>query len=152
MQLLRTAVSVLIFLSFSFICAAQEVSPPINECGHKCSGEFSVKNNGLTPFLVTVEAHSFSISKTRTPILRALDTGVSVRFSETSARLGPKAIHAFDYKVKCSQYPCLIQILSSMVVGHTPNGTAVRLQIPHVVYVCDKEKNCRNNAILSAVK
>src|SRR3984893_6991842 len=54
----------LLFLGLSV--SAQTVSPVIVECGKKCSGAFSVTNNGLTPLAVTLGARSFSMYTTVT--------------------------------------------------------------------------------------
>jgi hypothetical protein len=123
----------------------QTVTPVISECGKKCTGEFSISNNGLVPLAVSVEAHSFSMDTAGHPVYRALDSTVDLQLDEGSARIGPKASHAFGYRLKCSAVPCSVTFVSTMTVGHTADGILVRVQIPHVVYLCDKSKGCRDS-------
>ena len=131
-------------------CAAlahgQTISPLIAECGHKCSGEFSIKNNGLAPLTVTLQPYSFSLdAKTGRSIYRPVDSTVDLRLDEMSARVGPQSDHTFGYRIRCNQSPCLVAILATMTVGHTQQGIAVRVQLPESIYSCDKAKNCRAN-------
>ncbi len=131
------------------LCAAaafgQSVSPVIAECGKKCNGEFTITNNGVTPLVVSVEARSFSIDPSGHAIYRAVDSTVDLQLAEGSARISPKAAHTFGYKLKCSAAPCSVTLLSTMSVGRTPQGILVRVQVPHVIYLCDKAHGCRDS-------
>ena len=138
----------LLFLGLSV--SAQTVSPVIVECGKKCSGAFSVTNNGLTPLAVTVEARSFSMDTQGHATYRTLDEAADLKLDEGSARIGPKGIHTFSYQLKCSAVPCSVTLLSSMVVGHTADGILVRVQLPHTVYACEKQKDCRKSVRAAA--
>jgi hypothetical protein len=60
-----------------------------------------------------------------------------------AARLGPQGAHTFSYKMHCEHMPCTVTLYAAMVVGHTTDGMALRVLLPHVVYVCEKQKNCR---------
>jgi hypothetical protein len=130
--------------------SAQTVSPIIVECGKKCRGEFSITNNGLKPLAVSVEARSFSLDIQGRATNRPLDPGVDLQLAEGSARISPKATHSFGYQLKCSVHPCLVALLSSMVVGHTPEGILVRVQLAQTVYVCEKQKDCRKKVRAAA--
>jgi hypothetical protein len=132
-------------LFFGLSVSAQTVSPVIVECGKKCNGAFSVTNNGLTPLAVTVEARSFSMDTQGHATYRTLDAAADLKLDEGSARIAPKGTHTFSYQLKCSAVPCSVTLLSSMVVGHTTDGIWVRLQLPHTVYACEKQKNCRKS-------
>src|ERR1700730_9014334 len=75
--------------------SAQTVSPVIVECGKKCSGAFSVTNNGLTPLAVTVEARSFSMDPQGHATYRSLDAAADLKLDEGSARIAPKGISSW---------------------------------------------------------
>jgi hypothetical protein len=143
----------LLFLQFLFFgsnVSAQTVSPIIVECSKKCRGEFSITNNGLTPLAVTLEARSFSLDTLGHATNRALDSGVDLRLEEGSARISPKGTHTFAYQLKCAVPPCSVALLSSMVVGHTPEGILVRVQLAHTIYACEKQKDCRKQVRAAA--
>jgi hypothetical protein len=135
---------------FGLSVAAQTVSPVIVECGKKCNGAFSVTNNGLTPLAVTVEARSFSMDTQGHATYRTLDEAADLKLDEGSARIAPKGTHTFSYQLKCSAVPCSVTLLSSMVVGHTADGIWVRVQLPHTVYACEKQKDCRKSVRAAA--
>jgi hypothetical protein len=137
-------------LFFGLPVSAQTVSPVIVECGKKCKGAFSVSNNGLTPLAVTVEARSFSMDTQGHATYRTLDAAADLKLDEGSARIAPKGTHTFSYQLKCSVVPCSVTLLSSMVVGHTADGIWVRVQLPHTVYACEKQKDCRQSVRAAA--
>jgi hypothetical protein len=133
---------------------AQTISPIVQEYGKKANGTFLLTNNTVQPLAVTIEAYSFSVDKAGKH-LRPLDSTVHLKLSETSARLAPKETHEVDYKIRCDSYPCLVTLLSGMVVGHTQGDKdhpvfQVRLILEHVVYLCEKQKGCRTGVLNSA--
>lgn len=138
--------ALLILFGFGLTGNAQTLSPVISECGRKCSGTFTVTNNGVVPLAVIIEPYSFSLDPaTGKSKLRTLDASTEVDLDEMSARLGPHEAHEFGYRIKCAQFPCLVTFYASMIAGRTPNGTAMRLMLPTVVYQCAKERNCRRD-------
>jgi hypothetical protein len=147
----KSLVLVLLEILFSGLSvSAQTVSPVIVECGKKCNGAFSVTNNGLTPLAVTVEARSFSLNIEGHATYRTLDASANLKLDEGSARIAPKGTHTFSYELKCFAAPCSVTLLSSMVVGHTADGIWVRVQLPHTVYACEKQKDCRKSVRAAA--
>jgi hypothetical protein len=123
--------------------AAQSVAPVINECGHKCSGQFAVTNNGLLPMTAVITSFSFSIVNAQ-PVFRPLDAGVVVTLSEQSTRIAPGDVHTFDYKIRCATLPCPVTFYATVTTGKpAESGMLLKLALPHVVYVCEKEHNCR---------
>jgi hypothetical protein len=140
---MKKAIALIVLGLIGNAAAAQTVSPLIAEFGKKISGDFTVSNNALTPQAVTIEAFSFGADKDGKPIYRALDSGIAVRLSETSARLGPKASRSIHYQITCVAYPCEVAIFADFVGLHTTNGIALSIHVPHVVYACEKVKGCR---------
>jgi hypothetical protein len=143
--------AILILIFSASAARSQTISPLVTECGKKCVGSFTVQNNAVIPMVTTVEAYSFGLDS-KGQHFRSLDSTAHVTLSETSARLGPKEIREFNYKIRCDALPCEVGILASMVVGHTQAqdgspGIQVRLALEHCVYVCDKSKNCRRSLL-----
>jgi hypothetical protein len=135
---------------FFFLTRAhgQTISPVVAECGRRCSNQFTLTNNGVVPLAVSIEAKSFSIVGGQ-QVLRDLDPTVHLTLSETSARVGPLAVHSFDYKLRCDQLPCAVALQVAMTLGHTESGVQVRGILPEIIYSCEREKNCRKNILLA---
>lgn len=131
---------------------AQTISPLVQECGKKCTGSFTVRNDQLKPVAFTVESYStqFTTGASR-PMPVPVRAGTTVQLSETSGRLGPKEVRQIDFKISCAQLPCGLTFLTGMITGHASDGLAVRLILPFSVYACDKAKGCRLR-ILAAAK
>jgi hypothetical protein len=128
----------------------QAVSPVIVECGKHCNGEFTVSNPTISPVTVTVEAYSFALGADGKSILRPLDADADLQLDEMAARVGPQGAHTFGYKLRCTRTPCLVTVYVAMVVGHTNDGMAVRVLLPHVIYADAKQKGARARARAAA--
>jgi hypothetical protein len=123
---------------------AQTISPLMGECGgKKCTGQFTVTNNGIVPLAVSIDAHAVTFTAAGEPILHPLDSTTHVKLSETSARVAPRQGHDFSYTIQCDALPCVIGFAAGMSAGHTDNGMAVRLVLETAVYICEKSKGCR---------
>jgi hypothetical protein len=146
--LITKAILLGLLMALAVACShAQVVSPVVIECGHKCRGEFTISNPSVQAFSAVVQPFSFSLdAKTGKSILRPLDSTVDVHLDEMAARIGPRSEHTFAYSIRCSQFPCLVTMYAAMTVGHTEQGLAVRVMLPHVAYVCDTAKHCRADA------
>ena len=151
---MKLAIMVLL-LTAAGSASAQTLSPIVQEYGKKANGSFLLQNNTVQPLAVTIEAYSFSVDA-KGKHVRPLDSTVEVKLSETSARLGPKETHEIDYAIRCQSFPCLVEFLNGMVVGHTQGDKdhpvfQVRLVLEHVVYVCEKrQKSCRASVLAAA--
>lgn len=141
----------LLFLSASLAPTAynQTVSPITAQYGRKANGSFQIQNNTVQPMVVSLEVYSFSLDS-KGQHFRKLDDSTHVTLSETSARLSPKEIHEFTYRMVCQTAPCEVSILSGMIVGKTQEGIQVRLVLPHSVYMCEKAKRCREQILQDA--
>jgi hypothetical protein len=121
---------------------SQTISPLIVEGavkpGEMAQGSFSLQNSGVIPLNVTLELKSFSVDRNGSPVFRSLDPSIHVKLSEMSGRVGPRASRDFSYKIKCDALPCNLSIYASVVVGHTDQGVAVRVLLPHTIYITDK--------------
>jgi hypothetical protein len=147
---LKTFLMALALLIISAAAHSQTISPLVTECNRKCSGSFSITNNGVIPMAATIEAFQFSLDS-KGQHFRSLDTA-HVTLSDTSARLGPRETRELNYKIRCDATPCEVAILATMVLGNTKNSSGtgviqVRLALQETVYVCDKSKNCRRSIL-----
>jgi hypothetical protein len=124
----------------------QTISPVIVECGKKCSGTFTVKNNQTIPASVYLESNSFSLTSDSKSVLRKLDSTTTVILDATSARIAPLDSRVFSYKIICRQLPCAVQITAVMTASKkSESGMQILFGLPEVVYVCERKKDCRKN-------
>lgn len=123
---------------------AQSISPVVQECGRKCSGEFVVTNNEVIPMATTVDLFAFTYVEGK-PRYGPLPAGMHVEMSETSARIPPRASHEFAYRIRCDTLPCAVGIQWSMVHGHVDGGVVTGLRFITTVYQCEKQRGCRDS-------
>jgi hypothetical protein len=149
MKTLRWIIFAILYLAvLAYAASAQTISPVVVEGGgSKAQGSFTVTNNGLLPAAVTVEAHTLDL---RTNTALPLAPTTHVELSQTSARLGAKQNFTFNYIIKCDAMPCVVQFQAGMMTAMhagpgVGQGLAVRIVLPHVVYLCqEKGKGCRD--------
>jgi hypothetical protein len=135
-----------VVLATASAAKAQTVTPTIAELNApKAKGEFTVRNDGVTPIAVIVEKRSFTVQKDLSIKTDPLPDTIKIKLSSTSALVGAQQTYAFDYAITCETYPCAVMLFAASSIGHTTDGALVRTFLPHVVYVCEKhQKNCRN--------
>lgn len=122
----------------------QTITPVIQECGKKCSGTFSVKNNQVVPMSVILQPISFSLTPQSVSQFRPLDSSVHVTLDRNSVRLSPLDSFTFSYKIVCQTYPCLVQISAIMSASRkADSGINIAFVLPEVIYQCESKKDCR---------
>jgi hypothetical protein len=136
----------MVLLTASPLFAQVTLTPVTSECGKNCSGQFMVTDNGLAPTVLTINLQSLTVANGR-PVFAPLPSTAHVELSEMSARVGGKQSHMFAYKVHCDVMPCVVAMWMTAMSGHTDSGLAMALHIPHIAYVCEKQKNCRLNTL-----
>jgi hypothetical protein len=125
---------------------AQTISPVIVECGLKCSGEFTLKNNSTKPIIALLDVYSFKVVDGK-PVDQLLNSGTKVDLDSKSARISPLGEHVFAYRIFCDQEPCMTQILAGFAAGKTKDGTLIMVRLPETIYSCRKQKGCRAKAL-----
>jgi hypothetical protein len=143
---MKITVLALFVLTFSpSVTRAQTETPVIQNCSKKCSGDWSITNQGIVPLWVTLEPRSLTYEN-GAPRLNPLDSSITLTLSRTSVRIPPKGDYRFSYKLACQTYPCAVEIFATMVVGKTPDGIQIKLSLPEVVYFCQngKSDDCRS--------
>lgn len=119
---------------------AQMLRPVIVEYAASAQGRFEVVNDSLYPLVVTLEPKSFSVTKDGRPEFRPLDTGIDLKLSEMSFRIPPKASHFVFYKAKAERLPAWFTIYANFTGMPKHNGLNVQVELPHTVYILQKQK------------
>jgi hypothetical protein len=119
---------------------AQQVSPVVVQYVRAGEGSFEVSNPSDRSLVVIVEPKSFSIDETGKGFFRKLDAGIHVSLSETSFKLAARQKRTIFYKAQADVYPAWMCLYSRFIGLPGRNGMAVELELPHTVYLLQKEK------------
>jgi hypothetical protein len=120
--------------------SAQSVSPPIAEYQEKARSSFQLHNASIFPITVVLEVRGFTITDNGDVVDVPLDTSrIRVKLSEMSFRLAPRASHTVFYEATSDSLPTWFNILSALSGVRTSNGLNVRILLPHVVYLNQKQ-------------
>lgn len=127
--------------SFSpFGIAAQSVSPPVAEYQEKARSSFQLHNSSIFPITVVLEVRGFTISEDGEVADVPLDTSrIRVKLSEMSFRIPPRGTRTVFYEASSDSLPAWFNVLSAMTGAKTQSGLNVRILLPHVVYLNQKQ-------------
>lgn len=138
--------AVALILGFASISSAQTVSPVISESVEVAKNQVTITNDGLTPYVVTMEPLSFDVSNdTAIQSFRPLDPGITVKYSETSFRLAAKSSHVVRYEAHCSTTPCWFINFATLtqpqvkLVSADAGVMRIALHLPNVCYIYSKK-------------
>jgi hypothetical protein len=132
---------------------AQSVSPPIAEYQEKARSSFQLQNASLFPLTVVLEVRGFDITEQGEVVDTPLDTNrIQVRLSEMSFRLPPRGSHRVFYEAEGDALPAWFNILSAMSGARTETGLNVRILLPHVVYLNQKQPLRREDVAITGVE
>jgi hypothetical protein len=138
--MLRNLLTLLGWLSVAGTLAAQSVSPPIAEYQEKARSSFQLQNGSLFPLTVVLEVRGFEVTEAGEVIDTPFDTSrVHVKLSAMSFRIPPRGSYRVFYEATGDTLPAWFNILSAMSGSRTDNGLNVRLLLPHVVYLNQKQ-------------
>src|SRR5919197_1783748 len=130
--------------------AAQVVAPPVVEHTEHAASTFDVMNQGLTPLTVVIEPFSFWVDTLGEVHYAPFDSaGVTLKLSTMSVRLPPRATYTVNYEASARQLPAWFVVTSSFA-GPRTAGLNVRLQLPHVVYLNQREPLRREDIVVRA--
>jgi hypothetical protein len=122
------------------VLRAQSVSPPLAEYQERARSSFQLQNASIFPITVVLEVRGFRISEQGDVIDIPLDTSrIHVKLSEMSFRLPAKGSRTIFYEAISDSLPAWFNILSAMTGARTENGLNVRILLPHVVYLNQKQ-------------
>src|SRR3954451_17078697 len=119
---------------------SQSVSPPLAEYQERARSSFQLQNGSIYPITVVLEVRGFGITETGGGQDLPLDTTrLHVKLSEMSFRIPPRGSRTVFYEAKSDSLPAWFNILSAMSGAKTESGLNVRILLPHVVYLNQKQ-------------
>jgi hypothetical protein len=119
---------------------AQTVSPPIAEYQEKARSSFQLINGTLFPLNAVLEIRGFQVTEQGEVVDSPLDTSrVKVKLSAMSFRIPPRGSYTVFYEAKADSTPAWFNILSALSGARTESGLNVRILLPHVVYLNQKQ-------------
>jgi hypothetical protein len=125
---------------FPVSAAAQSVSPPIAEYQERARSSFQLHNASIFPITAVLEVRGFRITEQGEVIDIPLDTSrIQVKLSEMSFRIPPRGSRTVFYEASGDSLPAWFNILSALTGTKTANGLNVRILLPHVVYLNQKQ-------------
>jgi hypothetical protein len=135
---LCTMIGCLTMISIRLV--AQSVSPPIAEYQVRARSSFQLHNASLFPIAAVLEVRGFTITEQGEVIDIPLDTSrIHVKLSEMSFRIPPRGSHTVFYEATGDSVPAWFNILSALSGARTESGLNVRILLPHVVYLNQKQ-------------
>jgi hypothetical protein len=124
----------------SSAASAQAVRPAVVEYTGQGRGKFELVNETLFPMTVVLEPRGFRVDEAGTLTDEPFDSAnVEVKLSAMSFRIPPMGTYTVFYEARARRLPAWFQVLSSMTGARTSTGLNVRLELPHVVYLLQKE-------------
>jgi hypothetical protein len=128
---------------------AQTVRPAVVEYAGPGRGRFELVNESLYPLTVVLELHGFRVEESGELIQVPLDTSaIRVSLSAMSFRIPPRGTYVVSYEATARQYPAWFQISSALSGARTSSGLNVRVELPHVVYLLQKQPLRRDDVVV----
>jgi hypothetical protein len=132
---------------------AQSVSPPIAEYQERARSSFELSNGTLYPLNVVLELRGFRVTEQGEVVDVPLDTTrLHVRLSAMSFRIPPRGRYTVFYQADADSLPAWFNIVSAMTGARTDNGLNVRILLPHVVYLNQKQRLRAEDVVIRAVE
>jgi hypothetical protein len=132
---------------------AQSVSPPIAEYQVRARSSFQLINSGIFPLSVVLEVHGFTVSEQGEVQDAPLDTThLHIKLSATSFRIPPRGTYTVFYEASADSLPAWFNIVSAMSGARTQSGLNLRVLLPHVVYLNQKESLHKEQVAIRALQ
>lgn len=141
------------WLGFALPLAGQSVSPPIAEYQERARSSFQLHNGSLFPLTVVLEVRGFHVSDEGEVTDVPLDTSrIHVTLSAMSFRIPPRGSYRVFYEATGDSLPAWFNILSAISGTRTESGLNVRLLLPHVVYLNQKQQLKKNEVVVRSLE
>ncbi|HET7600914.1 MAG TPA: hypothetical protein VFK09_11505 [Gemmatimonadales bacterium] len=122
------------------LLAAQTVSPPVAEYQERARSSFQLSNGTIFPLTAVLEVHGFRVTERGEVVNAPLDTSqVHVKLSATSFRIPPRGTYTVFYEAAADSTPAWFLVTAALTGARTDNGLNVRIILPHVVYLNQKQ-------------
>jgi hypothetical protein len=153
LRVTRSGLPALLLLTLLALCAgrvdAQAVAPPVVEHVERAASAFEVANQGLTPVTVVMEPYAFWVDTLGEVHYAPFDTAsINLRLATMSIRLPPRATYSVAYEANSKKGLPAWFVIASNFAGPRMQGMNVRLQLPHVVYLNQKEALPREDVVV----
>lgn len=120
--------------------SAQTVRPVVVEYyGTTAKGRFELVNDGLVPLTVVLEPKSFDVTETGDAIYRPLDSRIRLRLSTMSVRIPARQSRFVFFEARCDSIPAWFVITSTFSGLPRRQGLQVLVELPHTVYLEQKD-------------
>jgi hypothetical protein len=149
----RQARLVAVLLVCPHLLPAQSVTPPIAEYQERARSSFRLSNETLYPLNVVLDVHGFRVTEEGEVVDAPLDTTrVHLKLSAMSFRIPAKASYTVFYEAAADSLPAWFNIVSAMSGARTDSGLNVRILLPHVVYLNQKQRLDPSDVVVRAVE
>lgn len=119
---------------------AQTIRPAVMEYPLQARGKFDLVNETLFPMTVVLEARGFQVNEQGELSDAPFDSSnVDLKLSAMSFRIPPRASYTVHYEARAKQLPAWFMVLSAMTGARTASGLNVRIELPHVIYLLQKD-------------
>ena len=129
---------------------AQLVTTPVVEHEGRAISSFGVMNQGLAPLTAVFEAFSFMVDSLGNVVYQPFDSAnVRLKLSSSSVRLPPRATFSVSYEATARALPAWFVVTSTFSRPRV-QGLNVKMQLPHVVYLYQKQPLVRGDVVVHA--
>jgi hypothetical protein len=140
----RFAVAILL-VAAALPISAQTVRPAVVEYAVQGRGRFDLVNETLFPMTVVLEPRGFQVDERGELSDVPFDsTNIDLKLSAMSFRIPPLATYTVHYEAKARHLPAWFMVLGAMTGARTNSGLNVRIELPHVVYLLQKDPLARS--------
>jgi hypothetical protein len=131
--------------------AGQSVSPPIAEYQEHARSSFQLSNQSIFPLTVVLEARGFQVTERGEVRDAPFDsTKIHLKLSAMSFRIPPRGTYTVFYEASADSAPAWFNILSAISGARTDAGVNVRILLPHVVYLNQKQPLRKEEVVVRA--
>jgi hypothetical protein len=132
---------------------AQSVTPPIAEYQERARSSFRLTNGTLYPLNVVLDVRGFRVTDQGDVIDAPLDTTrLQLKLSAMSFRIPPHGAYTVFYEAAADSLPAWFNIVSAMTGARSDNGLNVRILLPHVVYLNQKQRLQPGDVVVRALE
>jgi hypothetical protein len=122
--------------------AAQTIRPLLNEYTSRARGRIELTNDSVWPLDVVMEARGFAVNEAGDLVDLPMSQMIRLKLSAMSLRIPPKQTRYVFYDATAEVLPAWF-VLYANFRGYPSRefkGTAVQLELPHVVYILPKTR------------
>jgi hypothetical protein len=121
---------------------AQTIRPLLTEYPSRARGRVELRNDADWPLDVVMEARGFTVDEAGELVDAPMNRLVRLKLSAMSLRIPPKQTRYVFYDASAEVLPAWFVLYASFrgYPSREFRGTAVQLELPHVVYILPKRK------------